>query len=356
MPRGPPRTAAPEVGRGLEGVADRRWRMRRVVRVVICSSDPPRWGCEVTVTHLVTVRGRLTANCEVVSSLLSGRQGITGSTSSPRTKEHSMSQGPIGQHRLAIDVRDDVRGDLADVLHDMHLWVPGADYFGPVWVEGVGWVVPQGWEAPHGWASPPGWHQPAYWDHDNYREWCNNHYSSDHDWRGWENCEHYQNHDNWHGWVPDADYFGPVWVEGVGWVVPQGWEAPHGWASPPGWHQPAYWDHDDYREWCNNHYSSDHDWRGWESSYHWGEHNQWHGWNDHDHRAWNDHDGDDRGWNDHDRSAWNDHDGDHRAWNDHDGDDRARNDHDHRAWNDHEDDDRARDDHDHRAWNSSEDR
>src|SRR6185437_11703961 len=277
MPRGPPRTAAPEVGRGLEGVADRRWRMRRVVRVVICSSDPPRWGCEVTVTHLVTVRGRLTANCEVVSSLLSGRQGITGSTSSPRTKEHSMSQGPIGQHRLAIDVRDDVRGDLADVLHDMHLWVPGADYFGPVWVEGVGWVVPQGWEAPHGWASPPGWHQPAYWDHD------------------------------------------------------------------------------DYREWCNNHYSSDHDWRGWESSYHWGEHNQWHGWNDHDHRAWNDHDDGDRARHDHDdddraqsdhahhdlpwhathRSSHPWHDRDNRAWNDHDGDDRARNDHDHRACNDH---------------------
>src|SRR6185437_8867811 len=116
------------------------------------------------------------------------------------------------------------------------------------------------------------------------------------------NCEHYQNHDNWHGWVPDADYFGPVWVEGVGWVVPQGWEAPHGWASPPGWH-------------------------------------------DHDHRSWNDHDGDHRARNDHD----------HRAWNDHDGDDRARNDHDHRAWNDHDHDDRARNGHDHRARNDHDD-
>ncbi|MFN2535328.1 MAG: hypothetical protein ABR528_08755 [Pseudonocardiaceae bacterium] len=234
-----------------------------------------------------------------------------------------MREGSLSQHRLAAEVRDDVRHDLAGVLHDVHPWVPGADYFGPVWVDGVGWVVPAGWESPHGWAPPPGWYQPAAWDHDDYRDWCNNHYSSDHDWRGWENCDHFQDHDNWHGWVPGADYFGPVWVDGVGWVVPAGWEPPHGWGPPPGWHQPAAWDHDDYREWCNNHYSSDHDWRGWENSYHWGEHNQWRGW---------DNDSDHRGWNDHDR----DRDGrDHRGWDDHDRDDRGQ-----RGLGDHDRDDR----------------
>ena len=67
-----------------------------------------------------------------------------------------MREGSISQHRLAAEVRDDVRHDLADVLHDVHLWVPGADYFGPVWVHGVGWVVPQDWEPPHAWAPPPG--------------------------------------------------------------------------------------------------------------------------------------------------------------------------------------------------------
>ncbi|MCA1836982.1 MAG: hypothetical protein LC721_11905, partial [Actinobacteria bacterium] len=80
----------------------------------------------------------------------------------------------------------------------------------------------------------------------------------------------------------------------VGWCQRVGnLRTPHGWGPPPGWYQPAAWDHDDYREWCNNHYSSDHDWRGWENSYHWGEHNQWRGWdNDSDHRGWNDHDRD----------------------------------------------------------------
>ncbi|MBV9650057.1 MAG: hypothetical protein JO296_07960, partial [Pseudonocardiales bacterium] len=189
-----------------------------------------------------------------------------------------MPEGSLGQHWLAAEVLDDVRHDLGGVLHDVHMWVPGADYFGPIWVGHVGWVVPHGWEPPHGWAPPPGWYQPAYWDHDEYREWCNNHYSSDHDWRGWENCDHFQHHDNWHGWIPGADYFGPVWIDGVGWVVPEGWEPPHGWAPPPGWYHPTYWAHDDYREWCNIHHSSDHDWRGWENRYHWGEHNQWHGW------------------------------------------------------------------------------
>ena len=217
-----------------------------------------------------------------------------------------MPGASFGQHWLAADVLDDVRDDLGKILHDEHLWVPGADYFGPIWVDGSGWVVPQGWEPPHGWAPPPGWYEPAYWDHDDYREWCDNHYSSDHDWRCWENCDHFQNHENWHGWVPGADYFGPVWADGIGWVAPADWEPPHGWAPPPGWYQPAYWDHDDYREWCNNHYSSDHDWRGWENRYHWGEHNQWHGWND------------DREWNNHDRDH-RDH-RDHREWNNHDHD------------------------------------
>ncbi|MDQ2792192.1 MAG: hypothetical protein M3Y73_21750, partial [Actinomycetota bacterium] len=220
-----------------------------------------------------------------------------------------MPEGSISQLWLGADVRDVVRHDV----HDVHLWVPGADYVGPVWVDGISWVAPQGWEPPHGWAPPPGWHEPAYWHHDDYREWCDSHYSSDHDWRGWENCEHFQDHDNWHGWVPGADYFGPVWDDGIGWVAPQGWEPPHGWVPPPGWHEPAYWDHDDYREWCNNHYNSDHDWRGWENSYHWGEHNQWHGWNN------------DTGWNDHDRDqhARNDHDRGQRGLGEHDPDDRG---------------------------------
>ncbi|MGA8518769.1 MAG: hypothetical protein WB735_11620, partial [Pseudonocardiaceae bacterium] len=80
-----------------------------------------------------------------------------------------MPEGSISQLWLAADVRDAVRHDLAGDLHDAHLWVPGADYFGPVWVDSVGWVAPQGWEPSHGWAPPPGWDQPSYWDHDNYR-------------------------------------------------------------------------------------------------------------------------------------------------------------------------------------------
>ncbi|MBV9032832.1 MAG: hypothetical protein JO364_21555, partial [Pseudonocardiales bacterium] len=91
-----------------------------------------------------------------------------------------MSEGSLSQQWLAADVRDDVRHDLAGVLHDVHLGVPGADYFGPLWVDGVGWVVPQGWEPSPGWAPPPGWHQPTAWDHDDYRGWCDNHYSDDH--------------------------------------------------------------------------------------------------------------------------------------------------------------------------------
>ena len=80
-------------------------------------------------------------------------------------------------------VRDDVRHGVGAAEHDAHLWVPGVDYFGPVWADGVGWAVPQGWEPPHGWTPPPGWYQPTYWHHEDYRGWCDNHYSGDHDWR-----------------------------------------------------------------------------------------------------------------------------------------------------------------------------
>ncbi|HEY3693990.1 MAG TPA: hypothetical protein VGL46_27535, partial [Pseudonocardiaceae bacterium] len=121
-----------------------------------------------------------------------------------------MPEDLISRQRLAMDVRDDLRHDLAAASHDAHLWVPGVDYFGPVWADGVGWAVPQGWEPPHGWTPPPGWYQPTYWHHEDYRGWCDNHYSGDHDWRGWENCDHFQDHDNWHGWIPGTDYFGPV--------------------------------------------------------------------------------------------------------------------------------------------------
>jgi hypothetical protein len=111
-----------------------------------------------------------------------------------------MPDGSLSQHLLAAEVPDGVRHDFGGVLHDVHLWVPGIDYFGPVWIGGVGWVVPQGWGPPHGWAPPPGWYQPAYWDQDDYRQWCHDHYSSDHDWRGWENRYHRGAHNQWHSW------------------------------------------------------------------------------------------------------------------------------------------------------------
>ena len=100
-------------------------------------------------------------------------------------------------------------------LLEAHHWVPGLDYFGPIWVDHVGWVVPHGWEPPHGWCPPHGWHEPTRWHHDHYRHWCHEHHRPDHDWRGWE---HACGNHNSHHWVPDHHYFGPIYVPHVGWV------------------------------------------------------------------------------------------------------------------------------------------
>ncbi|HEY1973936.1 MAG TPA: hypothetical protein VGH89_38710, partial [Pseudonocardia sp.] len=162
--------------------------------------------------------------------------------------------------RLTADIVHDVARTVGDVTHDALGWLPDHNYYGPIWVDDTGWVAPHGWAVPTGFVHPPGWYEPTRWDDHQYRDWCDRHYSGDHDWRGWENCNHFWDHGNWHGWLPDHHYFGPVWDHEAGWVAPHGWEYSHDFIRPPGWYEPTRWEHDHYRDWCDRHYSGDHDW------------------------------------------------------------------------------------------------
>src|SRR5882762_644741 len=100
--------------------------------------------------------------------------------------------------RLADELAGGVNRAVGDAVHEALGEVPGREYAGPIWTHEVGWVVPEGWETPRGFSEPAGWHEPVRWNHHEYRDWCDRHYSDDHDWRGWSNAHDWDRHHDRH--------------------------------------------------------------------------------------------------------------------------------------------------------------